>query len=93
MAKITQKQVNDINSKCKNGFSFYVRGFVESGRKQLIRTITLKEDEKRVEGELYWTEEIITQKNQQGFDITRRTGNFVPRILVSVWHKSKHSEV
>lgn len=37
MAKTTQKQVNDINSKCKNGFTFYTRGFVEAGRKEMIK--------------------------------------------------------
>ncbi|MEB3373878.1 hypothetical protein SFC43_13520 [Bacteroides sp. CR5/BHMF/2] len=64
MAKIIQKQVNDINSKCKNGFTFYIRGYMEAGRKQLIKSITLKEDEKTVEVELYWTEEIICQRTR-----------------------------
>ena len=91
MAKITQKQVNDINSKCKNGFTFYIRGYMEVGRKQLIKSITLKEDEKTVEVELYWTEEIICQKNSHGCNTPHRTGNFIPVLRVSVWRSSKQS--
>lgn len=91
MAKITQKQVNDINSKCKNGFIFYIRGFVESGRKQLVKAITLKEDEKMVEAELCWAEEIVHQKNPHGCNVPHRTGNFIPVLRVSVWHSSKQS--
>lgn len=93
MAKITQKQVNDINSKCKNGFTFYIRGYMEAGRKQLIKSITLKEDEKTVEVELYWTEEIICQKNPHGCNAAHRTGNFIPDLRVSVWRKSKQSQI
>lgn len=91
MAKITQKQVNDINLKCKNGFTFYIRGYVEAGRKQLIKTITLKEDEKMVEAELCWAEEIVYQKNQHGCNLPHRTGNFIPVLRVSVWRSSKQS--
>lgn len=92
MAKITQKQVNDINSKCKNGFTFYIRGYVEAGRKQLVKTIMLKEDEKMVEAELYWAEEIVRPQNPNGGNVPHRTGNFFPGLRVSVWRKSKHSE-
>lgn len=95
MAKITQKQVNDINSRCKNGFTFHIRGFMEAGRKQLIKTITLKEDEKAVEAELCWTEEIgiVHPKNPHGCDFPHRTGNFIPVLRVSVWRSSKQSGV
>lgn len=91
MAKITQKQVNDINSKCKNGFTFNVRRFVESGRKQLVKTITLKEDEKMVEAELCWAEEVVHQKNPHGYNLPHHTGNFIPMLRVSVWRSSKQS--
>lgn len=92
MAKITQKQVNDINSKCKNGFTFYVRRYVEAGRKQLVKAITLKEDEKMVEAELYWAEEILHKKNPNGYNIPYSTGNYIPALRVSVWCASKHSK-
>lgn len=92
MAKITQKQVNDINSKCKNGFTFYIRGYVEAGRKQLLKTIKLKEDEKIVEAELYWAEEIVRPQNPNGGNVPHRTGNFFPGLRVSVWRKPKHLE-
>ena len=91
MAKITQKQVNDINSKCKNGFTFNIRGFVESGRKQLVKTITLKEDEKMVEAGLCWAEEVVHQKNPHGCNVPHRTGNFIPVLRVSVWRSSRQS--
>lgn len=95
MAKITQKQVNDINSRCKNGFTFHIRGFMEAGRKQLIKTITLKEDEKAVEAELCWTEEIgiVHPKNPHGCNVPHRTGNFIPVLRVSIWRSSKQSGV
>lgn len=91
MAKITQKQVNDINSKCKNGFSFYIRGFVEVGRKQLNKTIILKKDEKMIEAELCWSEEILHKKDPNGYNIPYRTGNYIPALRVSVWRSSKSS--
>lgn len=91
MAKITQKQVNDINSKCKNGFTFYTRGFVEAGRKELIKTIMLKENEKMVEAKLRWMEEIVKQKNLRGQVVPQRTGNVVPMLCVCVWISTKES--
>lgn len=92
MAKITQKQVNDINSKCKNGFTFYVRRYVEAGRKQLVKAITLKEDEKMVEAELYWADEIVQKKGADGRSFPYSTGNYIPVLRVSVWRASKHSK-
>lgn len=92
MAKITQKQVNDINSKCKNGFTFYVRRYVEAGRKQLVKAITLKEDEKMVEAELYWADEIVQKKGADGRSFPHSTGNYIPALRVSVWRASKHSK-
>lgn len=91
MAKITQKQINDINSKCKNGFTFYIQGYVEAGRKRLNKTIMLKEDEKMVEAELYWAEEIVHPKNLHEDNVPHRTGNFIPGLRVSVWRSSKQS--
>lgn len=91
MTKITQKQVNDINSKCKNGFTFYIQGYVEAGRKRLNKTIMLKEDEKMVEAELCWAEENVHQKNSHGCNTPHRTGNFIPVLRVSVWRSSKQS--
>ncbi len=70
MTKITQQQVNDINSKCKNGFTFCIQGYVEAGRKRLNKIIMLKEDEKMVEAELCWAEENVHQKNSHT-DATR----------------------
>lgn len=92
MAKIAQKQVDSINSRCKNGFTFYIRGFIESGRKQLVKTVTLKEDEKMIEIELSWTEEIVYQRNRYGCEVPHRTGNLLPLLRVSVWDKSKSSK-
>lgn len=92
MAKMSKQQVESINSKCKNGFSFYIRGFVEAGRKQLNKTITLKEDEKMIEAELCWAEEILHKKNPNGYNIPYNTGNYIPVLRVSVWRASKNSK-
>lgn len=89
---MSKQQVESINGKCKNGFSFYIRGFVEAGRKQLNKIITLKEDEKMVEAELYWTEEILLKKTPKGYNIPYSTGNYIPALRVSVWRASKHSK-
>lgn len=88
---MSKRQVESINSKCKNGFSFYIRGFVEAGKKQLNKTFILKEDEKMIEAELYWAEEILLKKNPKGYNIPYRTGNYIPALRVSVWRSSKSS--
>ena len=92
MAKITQKQINDINSKCKNGFTFYIQGYVEAGRNRLNKTIMLKEDEKMVEVELYWAEEIVHPQNPHEGSAPHCTDNFIPGLRVTVWRKLKHSD-
>lgn len=91
MARITQKQVDSINFRCTNGFTFYIRGFMEDRRKQLIKTITLEENEKVVEAKLCWLQEIAYQKNPHGCGLPYRTGFFIPELRVSVWCKSKRS--
>lgn len=92
MASITQKRLSEINARCKNGFSFHIRGFMAGGRKQLIKTITLEENEKVAEVELYWMEEVIYQKSPHGCNVPHRTGNLIPELRVSVRRKSKHSQ-
>lgn len=92
MAKMSKRQVESINDKCKNGFSFYIRGFVEAGKKQLNKTFILKEDEKMIEAELYWAEEILLKPSKKGYNIPYRTGNYIPALRVSVWRASKHSK-
>lgn len=89
---MTQKQVNDINSKCKNGFHFHILGFQESGRKKLVKTITIKEEEKMVEIQLYWIDEIIHKKNEYGCNMPHLTGNVIPRLIISVWKKKKEDK-
>lgn len=92
MAQITKKQIDTINAKCQNGFHFYIRGFQESGKKYLIKTIIVKEEEKVVEIQLYWADEIIRKKNEHGCSVPRYTGNVIPQVLVSVWKKKKEAQ-
>lgn len=81
MNKITQKQLDKINSECKNGFIFDIQGFVNSGDKFLSKYITLEENRKKVEVSLNW---------KQGRE---PSGNIrvVPSLRVSVWNKPSDS--
>ena len=89
MTKISKKQVETINTKCKNGFGFNIRSFQERGEKTLVRMITVKEDEKVVEVRLYWVDEVLHQKNVHGVSVPRYTGKVVPQILISIWTMRK----
>ena len=89
MAKISKKQVETINTKCKNGFHFSIRTFQERGEKNLAKMITVKKDEKIVEIQLYWVDEIDHKKNEYGCSVPHYTGNVIPQILVSIWTKKE----
>ena len=89
MAQMTKKQLETINAKCKNGFGFNIRSFLERGEKTLVRMITVKEDEKAVEIRLYWVDEVFHRKNDNGVTIPNYTGIVVPQILISIWTKKK----
>ncbi len=93
MAQMTKKQLETINAKCKNGFGFNIRSFLERGEKTLVRMITVKEDEKAVEIRLYWVDEVFHRKNDNGVTIPNYTGNVVPQILISIWTKKKEESI
>lgn len=46
---ISKKSVEMLDARCRNGFRFDLQRFVERGEKQLCRSITLKENERRIE--------------------------------------------
>lgn len=89
MASITRKSVETINAKCKNGFRFNIRGFQERSEKNLVKMITVREDEKIVEVQLYWSDEIIHKKNAYGVSLPHYTKNVIPQVLISIWTKKK----
>lgn len=93
MRQITPKKIEAINAKCKNGFHFYIRGFQESGKKNLIKTILVKEELKAVEVQLYWTDEVIYQKNEHGISVPQYTGKVIPQAVASVWKKKIGDEL
>ena len=90
MAKITGKQIDSINAMCRNGFSFDQYDFGVSGDKSLLKTITLVEGRKAVKLRLSWQDEVVKHKNQYGCTVPTCTGNVVPLLHCSVWHK--HTE-
>lgn len=89
MATITRKAIVAINSKCKNGFLFNIRGFQNRGEKSLVKIITVREEEKNVEIQIYWVDEVIHKKNEFGVSVPRYTGNVIPQIIVSIWTKKE----
>lgn len=92
MAKtISEKTVNTIDARCRNGFRFDLQHFMERGEKQLCRFITIRENEKLVKLTLWWRDEATYRKNQYGCTIREYTGNVVPELHCAVWHKSEAS--
>lgn len=91
MAKITRKQVDAINARCKNGFHFDLQTFMERGEKQLCKLVTLVEEKKVVKVALYWKQEIVRRKNEHGYTVPEYTGNVVPALHCAVWNKSESS--
>ena len=88
---ISEKTVNTLNARCRNGFRFDLQSFGERGEKQLYRFITIRENEKLVKLTLWWRDEAIYRKNDYGCTIRRYTGNVVPELHCAVWHKSAAS--
>lgn len=88
---ISEKTVNTLNARCRNGFRFDLQRFVERGEKQLCRSITIRENEKLVKLTLWWRDETIYRKNDYGCMLRKYTGNVVPELHCAVWHKRPDS--
>lgn len=88
MAKITEKQIDSINAMCRNGFSFDRYDFAVLGEKRLSKTITFMEDKKAVKLSLGWQNEKVERTDGYGCTMQTYTGNVVPQLHYSVWHKS-----
>ena len=92
MAKtISKKSVEMLDARCRNGFRFDLQRFVERGEKQLCRSITLKENERRTELTLWWRNEVLSNKDECGYTTRIHTGNVVPELHCTVWHKCENS--
>lgn len=89
MAKISQQQIDSINAKCKNGFSFDTNGFEATGRKKLIKTIIIKEEKKMIEATLDWIEDIKRWTDKDGKEVIYNTQCVFPQLQVSFWTKEK----
>lgn len=89
MAKITQKQVDTLNARCRNGFRFDLQTFMERGEKQLCKLVTLEEDKKIVKVGLYWKDEVVKRRNEYGCIIPEYTGNVIPALHCAVWRTSE----
>lgn len=88
MAKITERQIDSINAMCRNGFSFDRYDFAVFGEKRLSKTIMLVENEKAVQIKIGWQEEVVKRTDGYGCTMQTYTGNVVPQLHCSVWHKS-----
>lgn len=88
---ISEKTVNTLNARCRNGFRFDLQNFMERGEKRLYRFITIRENEKLVKLTLLWRDEVISHTNEYGCSIRRYTGNVIPELYCAVWHKCENS--
>lgn len=88
MAKITKRQVDAIDAMCRNGFSFDRYDFAVLGEKHLSKTITLVDESKAVKLCLGWRDETVKRTDGNGYTVQACTGNMVPQLHCSVWHKS-----
>lgn len=77
MARITNKQVDSINAKCTNGFHIDMEYFVERGKKQLVKIITLVQETKQIVVTLYWPQPKIKQGHKE----------LIPTLHCAVWHR------
>lgn len=89
MAKMTQKQVDNLNARCGNGFHFDLQTFMERGEKQLCKLIALEEEKKIVKIGLYWKDEVVKRRNEHGCTVSEYTGNVIPTLHCAVWRKSE----
>lgn len=88
---ISEKSVNTINARCRNGFRFDLQRFEERDEKQFYRNITLKENEKVIKLTLWWRNEVLSNKNEYGYTTRIHTGNVIPELHCVVWHKCENS--
>ena len=79
---ISKKSVEMLDARCRNGFRFDLQRFVERGEKQLCRSITIRENEKRIELTLWWRNEVLSNKDECG---DRKS----TRLNSSHWNKSR----
>lgn len=92
MAKtISNKTIEAITTRCYYGFRFDQQKFLECGEKQLCRRIILKENEKLIKLTLWWRDEVIINKDANGYNVRVYTGNVIPELHCSIWHRRKES--
>lgn len=92
MATITQKQVQAINAKCRNGFRLDLEKFFIQNKKALYKFIVLEKGKKAIRLELFWADELVDRENIYGCVIPQCTGNVVPKLNCSVFYKPVTSE-
>lgn len=91
MAIISEKQVSDIDARCRNGFRFDMQAFMQRGDKELCKYITIEDNVKEVKLTLSWSRQVVKEPNRFGCTVPRFTGQMIPRLRCSVWHKSDNS--
>lgn len=51
----------------------------------------IRENEKRIELTLWWRNEVLSNKDECGYTTRIHTGNVVPELHCTVWHKCENS--
>lgn len=86
MAKITKKQVENINNKCFNGFKLDLEYFLMHNEKQLVKYDFI-DDTRRIEYCLHYFPkyEKVTQDNGISYNVD--TGRHLVTLRISKWSK------
>lgn len=81
---MTREDVKKINSECKNGFEFYLYGYLMRKEKELSKRINLA-DNQYLEARLEWHEVTERKTNEWGCSWNVKTGEVQPALRLSVW--------
>lgn len=81
---MTREDVKKINSECKNGFEFYLYGYLMNKEKELSKRIKLA-DNKFLEARLEWDKVLERKTNEWGCSWNVETGEVKPVLRLSVW--------
>lgn len=81
---MTREDVKKINSECKNGFEFYLYGYLMRKEKELSKRIALANN-KFLEARLEWDKVFKRTTNEYGCSWNVETGEVEPVLRLSVW--------
>lgn len=85
---MTGEDVKKINSECKNGFEFYLYGYLMRKEKELSKRIALANN-KFLEARLEW-DKVFERKTNEWGSWKVETGEVKPVLRLSIWTKKEN---